>query len=462
MHSLKRRLLTAYASVLAIFIILFGAALTWGLNSSFNHMLYTSLESVVIDIKYELLYEPISLGMLDPKEEFAVSPVYIEMWEITDDGKTRLLYSENMTHEHLPILSKEVTTFETLDIGFIREADGEKADKSALLTQPVSVNGKTYLISVATPVDGTDDLMDSFLNRFTLFGILLYLSALYLGYRMIDRVLTPMQSITTTANAISQSNLAQRVPLPAVQDEFFTLAQTFNTMLERIERAFEQVKYFNVNVSHELKTPLTIIQGEAEVVLRKEREGKEYRDVLQSIMEESALMKRIIESMLLLSKSDTAALKKRMLPVVLNDLILEVIAQKKAQADAKAIHIIFEVSQPVTVTAAPELLQRVLSNLLDNAIKYTLAGVQKNIRILLYMQEDKAVIEIDDEGIGISKTMLPHVFEPFFRVDDSHAKSTLGHGLGLAIVKWISDLHDAAVSIESDSNGTKVRILFPV
>lgn len=424
-------------------------------------MLYTSLDSVVVDIKYDLSHGSLPpSSILDPKEEFAVSPVYIEVWQIADGEKTRILYSENMMHEHLPFLSETLTMFESIDIAFIREADGEDADESALLSRAVSVNEKRYIISVATPIDGIDDLLEDFLNLFALLGVLLYLSALYLGYRMIDRVLIPMQSITATAASISQSNLALRVPLPAVQDEFFTLTQTFNTMLERIERAFEQVKYFNVNVSHELKTPLTIIQGEAEVVLLKEREGQEYRDVLQSIMEESASMQRIIESMLLLSKSDTDALKKRMLPVVLNDLVLEVIAQKRAQAESKSILVTFEAVSPVTVMAEPEFLRRALSNLLDNAIKYTEEGKGKTVKILLYMQEEKVTLEIADEGIGIGETQLPHVLEPFFRVDDSHAKDNPGYGLGLSIVKWIADLHEAAVSIESDEKGTKVFFVF--
>jgi len=446
--------------MLILFIILFGAALTWGLRSSFNKMLYTAINSIIIDIKYEMLHEPIPTGMLDPREKFAVSPVYIEMWQIHENGKTRILYSENMINEHLPILLKEMTMYESVDIEFILKSDGEHADESAILSETVTVNGKTYLISVATPIDGVDDLLEKFLYLFVSLGILLYLAALYLGYRMIDKVLIPMKNITATANAISQNNLSKRVPLPEIRDDFFTLAQTFNTMLERIERAFEKVRHFNVNVSHELKTPLTIIQGEAEVALLKERNVKEYRDVLQSILEENASMERIIESMLLLSKSDTDSLKKRMVPFMLNDLILGVVAQKRVQADTKSIAIIFDAPKPITVIAEAELLQSALSNLLDNAIKYTPENQEKKIRILLTEHNDRTIIEISDEGIGINEEHLAHVLEPFYRVDDSHNKTIPGHGLGLSLVKWITDLHNADLSIESNKNGTKVSISF--
>lgn len=443
-----------------LFIILFGAALTWGLKSSSDHMLYTAINSVIIDLKYDLLHDPVPTGMLDPREKFAVFPVYIEVWQIHENEKRRILYSENMKNKHLPILSKKMTMYESVTVEFILEADGEQADESAILSETVTVNGETYLISVATPIDETDDLLEKFLYLFTLLGILLYLAALYLGYRMINKVLTPMREITATADAISQNNLSRRVPLPEIRDDFFILAQTFNTMLERIERAFEKVRHFNVNVSHELKTPITIIQGEAEVALLKERNTKEYRDVLQSILEENASMERIIESMLLLSKSDTDSLKKRMVPFNLNDLILSVIAQKRVQADAKSISIIFDAPKPVTITAEAELLQRALSNLLDNAIKYTPENQEKKITIWLKAYNDRNIIEISDEGIGINEAQLVPILEPFYRVDDSHSKTIPGHGLGLSLVKWITDLHNADLSIESSKNGTKVSISF--
>jgi len=460
-YSLKRRLLSAYAGVLFVFIILFGVALTWGLKSSFNHMLHTSLNSVIIDLKYDLRHDdPIPSGIIDSREEFAVSPVYIETWQIEENKKKRILYSKNMKNEHLPIILKKMTMYESVDIDFILESDGELADESAILAETVKVDGKTYLISVATPIDGVDDLMGDFISLFGVLGILLYLIAFYMGYKMLNKLLIPMQSITATVNEITQHDLTKRVPLPKTKDDFFILAQTFNLMLERIEDAFVKVKKFNINVSHELKTPITIMRGEAEVALLKERNVKEYRDVLQSIIDENILMEQIIESMLLLSKSDTRSLKKQMVPFIVNDLILEVIERKKVQADLKSISIIFNAPKAITLIAEVELLQRALSNLLDNAIKYTPDNQEKKIMILLAKDGDKTFIEISDEGIGINEEHLAHIWEPFYRVDDSHSKTVPGHGLGLALVKWIIELHNADIALESNKTGTKVSITF--
>jgi len=418
-------------------------------------MLQTSLKSVVIDIRYDLQNSELLSGMLDPHEEFVVSPAYVEVWQVDGGLKKRVLYSSNMQASHLPLFSEDSAHYQESGIAFISDED-----ESALLSMPVTVREKHYIIVVATPIDEIDDMLEDFLTMFSLLGVIMYFSALYLGYRVIDRVLSPMQNITATPHAISQKNLAMRVPMPVVHDEFFTLSETFNTMLERIESAFEQVKRFNVNVSHELKTPLTIIYGEAEVALLKEREPKEYRAVLRSIMEESASMQQIIESMLLLSKSDITTLKQRMLPVALHTLILEVSEQKKAQAQSRMISIHTQDVKPATVFAQPELLRQAVLNLLDNAIKYTPEKQNKTVSVSLYTDKKRTVLEIVDEGVGISDLQLQHLFEPFYRVENSHAKTVPGHGLGLSIVKWITDLHNATLSIQSHTDGTTARIVF--
>ena len=453
-HSLRRRLLTAYAAVLALFIVLFGAALVWGLNNSLDSKLRISLESVIYDIKQDVLPNPLSSELLDPEEEFAVYPVYIEVLQLTEGEKRRVLYSENLANRHLPLPSEHAVTFESVKIEFISDVD-----KSAVLSMPVTVQGETYIISAATPIDKIDDTMEDFLKIAALSGMLLYLAALYLGYRMIDRVFSPMQSITHTAASISKNSLSGRVPLPENKDEFYTLAETFNTMLERIEKSFGQIRRFNANVSHELKTPLTIIRGEAELALRKEREPKEYRQFLQSIVDETVSMQTIVENMLLLSKSDIQTLKKQMAPVALNDLLMEVCKEKKHDADAKGVDLSITQIEPVTILGEATLLKEALSNLIDNAIKYTPEA--KHVEISLKKDGDDAEIIIKDEGAGIEKEALQKVFDPFWREDSAHTKTIPGHGLGLSIAQWIVWAHEGRIAIESEkNNGTTCLLQF--
>jgi signal transduction histidine kinase len=283
---------------------------------------------------------------------------------------------------------------------------------------------------------------------FALAGTLFYLLALWLGLRLINTILLPMKSITFTAENIAQHDLSQRVPLSKQQDEFYELAATFNAMLDRLEAAFMRMKRFNANVSHELKTPLTIIRGEAEVALLKSRDSAAYERVLRSIMQESESMQRIIDVMLLLSTQNSEAIEQRMQPVRLDALLLDSCQKLRALADAKKITIEIKRTDPVTITAEPQLLEEAFINLLDNAIKYSPNG--KSVRVDMHASKNGVTVTIADEGKGIDRADIPKLFEPFWREEDAHSKQIPGHGLGLALVRWILQAHHASIEIESE------------
>lgn len=453
--SIRRRLLRAYGFVLAVIILLFGTALVWGLNHSFNARLQSALGSVIFDIRHDVLTKrPALTGVLDPKEEYALSPVYIEVWALGSGAPQRVLSSANMRRQHLPLRTDPTEMFELYALPFI-----SKEEKSALLWGPVEVGTKRYIITVAASIDKLDDLIEDFIEMFAFAGFVLYLIALYLGARLIDQVLLPMKSITGTAATISHGDLSRRVPLPDFHDEFFTLAQTFNAMLERIERGFERMKLFNANVSHELKTPLTIIRGETEVALRHRRTPEAYERVLDSIMEETASMQRIIEGILFLSRSDQETLQKSMVPVRFDEIVKEICAAYKAVADAKGVNLTLSTDEPVTINAEPQLLKAVLNNLVDNAVKYTPGG--NGITVTLRKTCEHADLTIADKGIGIERDALAKLFDPFWREEIAHSKSVPGHGLGLSIAQWIVQAHRGSIKIDSEKNvGTVCQLRF--
>jgi len=445
--------MTAYAIVLALIILLFGLLLGWGLEQSFNDRLQASLESVAFDIRHDLGSIPPSSPLLDPDEAFAISPVYIEVYRSQKDGTDRrVLYSSNMQDRQLPCTSEAKLV--VMDISFI-----STSDESAVYSIKSIHGAERYRISVATPIDKIDDLLEDFMRLFVLFGIVVYLIALYLGHRLLDRVLSPMEQITSTAASITHSNLSRRIPLPLVEDEFFVLAKTFNTMLDRIESAFEKVKRFNANVSHELKTPLTIIQGEAEVALKKKRDTQAYEKVLRSIVDETHEVHHMIDSMLLLSRSDVVSLKKYMVPVKLDVLVRDVIEAKRTMVKKKQLHIESSELKPISIVAEPMLLREAIANVFDNAIKYT--PEHKSITVSLTGDDESVDLCIEDEGIGIGKAALEKAFEPFWREDSAHSKLVAGHGLGLSIVKWVMEVHDGSVTIESEKGrGTRCLLHF--
>jgi heavy metal sensor kinase len=447
-------LLAAYGSVLAAVIVLFGAALFWGMNTSFNEKMHSVLHSIVLDIRHDILKgdpHPVDAG-----ERYAVSPVFIEIWEADGPTFRRTHFSPNMRLHRFPVMKDKGDVFALRRLPFV-----STTDESAYVTERFDANGKRYIVAAATPIDGADDMLEAFLFWFALGGTLFYLLAFWLGLHLINTILLPMKSITSTAENIAQHDLSQRVPLSKQHDEFYELAATFNAMLDRLEAAFMRMKRFNANVSHELKTPLTIIRGEAEVALLKSRDSAAYERVLRSIMQESESMQRIIDVMLLLSTQNSEAIEQRMQPVRLDALLLDSCQKLRALADAKKITIEIVRTEPVTITAEPQLLEEAFINLLDNAVKYSPNG--QSVRVDMHASKNSVTVTIADEGKGIDPVDIPKMFEPFWREEDAHSKQIPGNGLGLALVRWILQAHHASIEIESEKGeGTLCRLYFKI
>lgn len=455
--NMRYKLFGRFSVIFALSIILFGITLFWALDKSFKDKLHTSLNSVFLDIKYDLIEGVPEFKVLDPLEEFALSPVYIEVFEFDTDK--RVLISKNMLEHHLPLLKKETETFISIKSDFIREHDGDISDENVMLSKVINVDGGKYLINIATPLDGLDELNEIFFLKFFLYGLLFYITIVYLVYKMIINMFSPLEKIIQTAASISQNNLYDRVPLPNIQNEFYVLANTFNKMLEDIENGFHLVNRFNANVSHEIKTPLTIIRGEAEVTLNREREPEAYQKVLKSIISEAESIETIVDNMLLLSRLDNTTVFRKMHDIDLKEVLMNALNESKKYAEMKGCILSFKELASIKILGDKNLLRQAVNNLLDNAIKYTSSG--KHVEVSLKKHNNLAVLIIQDEGAGIEQASLDKIFEPFWREDTSHSKEILGHGLGLSIVKWIIDLHHGEIFVKSAKNkGTVFTINF--
>ena len=424
------------------------------MNVSFNERMHRALQAVVLGIEDDILeneFHPIG-----PQERYAVSPIFIEIYEVQRGRLERIAATPNMKGHRLPVLPGERDGFKLISIPFV-----SSADESAYLTERFHANGKSYIVAAATPIDHADDMLETFLSLFAAIGVIFYLLSLWFASRLIDSILEPMKRMTEAAGNIAEQHLSRRIPLPNRRDEFYRLAATFNAMLERIESAFSRMKRFNVNVSHELKTPLTIIRGEAEVALMKPRDTATYEATLRSIMQESEAMQRIIESMLMLSHQNQDAVRKRMQSIRLDTLLTDVCRKMNPLAASKKIAIRWMHTEPVTITAEPQLLEEAFVNLLDNALKYSPKGA--NVWVDMQISSDGVTVTIADEGVGIDSKNIPKLFEPFWREEEAHSKQVPGQGLGLALVQWIMQVHDASIEIVSEKGkGTTCRLRFQV
>ncbi len=285
----------------------------------------------------------------------------------------------------------------------------------------------------------------------------LLLLLIFAANKVITKILKPIIRITQTANKISVTDLSQTIEQPSNDDEIKELVDSFNNMLERLNSGVEHLEQFNSDVSHELKTPLTVIKGEIEITLNKIRESEYYIKSLKTIEDETAQIQAIIDNLLMLTKYTKANIKQTFQTTSLDSLLLDTINKYNMQLKEKNIKLHLEKFESIEIEANPLLITTIFSNLIDNAIKYT--PNDKNIYISLY-KKDKIYFIIKDEGIGISKEQLSKVMNRFYRVDESRNKRIKGFGLGLSIVKNSIELHDATLKIDSQIGiGTTVTVI---
>jgi signal transduction histidine kinase len=273
-------------------------------------------------------------------------------------------------------------------------------------------------------------------------------------------MLKPIDNMTRTAKFISAGDLNTRLDVVDSHDELKELALTFNDMLNRIQTSFEQQNVFVSDASHELKTPIAVIQGYANMLKRWGKEDKEVLlESIDAIVGEAQYMQDLVEKLLFLASTDKKNQKMESGPVVLNELIEEVLKETNL-IDTQ--HVIKnEINEVITVIGDRGLIKQALRVFISNSIKFTPAG--GSITINSKLSSKKALISIADTGIGISADDLPYIFNRFYKSDKSRNRESGGAGLGLSIAKWIIDQHLGGIKVESAPGiGTKVMISLPI
>jgi signal transduction histidine kinase len=315
-----------------------------------------------------------------------------------------------------------------------------------LLKLPVRAN-PPFVILVAGQLDDNRNMMARFKTGLAwAIPAMLALSA-FGGYFLGRRVLRPVDQITAALRSITIGNLSRRLPTSNTGDELQRLADACNEMLARLEDAVDRINRFTADASHELRSPIAFIRTVAEYALRNPNIDGESRESFHEILAESVETGSLLEDMLTLARADAGYSNVVFEPVELNELAGEVCGRLGPLADAKDQTVTLRnAGQPAWTNGDRSSLRRMLSILLDNAIKYTPTGGQ--IELELRLTTSRAVLTLKDSGIGIPEALLPRIFDRFVRVDPSRGEVS-GTGLGLAIAKWIADAHDAALAVES-------------
>ena len=280
------------------------------------------------------------------------------------------------------------------------------------------------------------------------------------GHLLVKKALQPVQKACRSAEEITLQNLSQRLPALSTGDELNQLTMALNRMITRLEDAVMHNHRFMADASHEMRTPLTIVRGELEAVVKSASLPETSREALGSVLEEVERLTNIVENLFAIARLDAGEIPVRWSSVDLAALARMTAEQMLLLAEDKEISITTVATQPVCVEGDRSRLKQVIVNLLDNAIKYTPAGGR--IELVVSESGQSAILDVIDNGIGIPTEAQAHVFERFYRVDKARSREMGGAGLGLAIVKTICASHGGTVKLESKEGvGSRFRVELP-
>jgi heavy metal sensor kinase len=289
---------------------------------------------------------------------------------------------------------------------------------------------------------------------------LVVVTATALAYRQTGRALEPVRSIASMARSISEHDLHRRVDIPVPPDELGELVATFNAMLARLDESFEGLRRFTADASHELRTPLALMRTELDGALARKREPDEYRRVLIEMQQEVERMSRMVDRLLMLARFDAGALRPSLTSVDVADTLYEAAARWRPEAQRRGVQI--EVKAPETgqVQADPDLLRRVLDNLIDNAVRHTPA--RGGVHLAAEPDGEGWRLDIHDDGAGVPAEARHLIFPRFARTDGPRDRSSGGAGLGLALSQAIAEAHGGSlVLVENGSSGALFRLKLP-
>jgi heavy metal sensor kinase len=330
-----------------------------------------------------------------------------------------------------------------------------------VISTPITIQGDLrYIIQMGTHLKYVRKSLSNFKsNILAVLPILLILGTLG-GWFLARKSLSPIGYIASKAQSITSQNLSERLTPRGTDDEMDDLIRTINGMIARLETSFQRMAEFTADASHELKTPICAMRGEAEILLSKGREAEEYQEGLAHFIEQFDHLNQMINDLILLSKSDSSQGELKMVPLRLDLLIKNIGGLFQGLAEQKNISFIIGPFQDVMVMGNKMRLQQLFTNLIDNAIKFTPEGT---VRITMEKNEEVVLIKIKDTGIGIPKGEQERIFKRFYRVDKSRSRETGGVGLGLSIAEWIAYAHHGKIEVKSEVNqGSTFTIYLPI
>jgi heavy metal sensor kinase len=381
-------------------------------------------------------------------------------YQIYDDKDGRLLVqSPGLEPLGLHLAPGEVRTFLDDPKPYdIQTAYGRfRISNSVIASAP----SRRYLLQVGASLDPMDAVLKRYLDLLMLRAVPSLILTLFAVWWMARRALAPLTTLAIEARRVKIGTLDRRLPTRGTNDQLDEVAIAFNETLAHLEGAVGEMRQFSSALAHELRTPLAALRGEMELALLRSASDLEWRTSAASQIEEIDKLTRMVNQLLTLARAESGEIPLAHDPVDLGTLAATVSEQLEPVAQARDLDLHCVVHQPVMVTGDRGWLERLLLNLLDNAIKYTPS--RGHIRVGVSRENHHARVDVSDTGSGIPADAVPHIFERFYRVDPARSSTVEGAGLGLSLAKWIVDHHQGRIDVWSEpGTGSTFTIWLPV
>lgn len=452
-HSFKQRLAGLYlistAAIIGILLLFIVFTVSKSVNQQLNNFLISEVQKHQSDIvvKQNALHFNQNAWMEQEHRELEINPVFVE---IVDEKGHILEKSPNLKNQTLKFYPDKDQTFINYKLDSIPIRQYQKR---------IVKNGQNYgYLLVAMSYQNSQVVINKLKRTlFILFPIVLIL-LFFWAYFIAGRSIKPVADVIQTANRISQTNLKERIPLPEHKDELHHLAVTINKLLDRLENAIQREKQFTSDAAHELKTPLQVMKGNMEVLLRKPRSNEAYREKIGKCIKEIDRLSYLTDQLLLLARFESQQNAFEYKLVSLDEIIEQSIQKYYSEITEKNINFKLNIKALQQIKSDPYLLHIILNNLISNAVKYTPEKGQ--IIIELGQKNDKIFFKITNSGSSIQEKELAKIFHPFYRSNALEHPDIKGTGLGLSIVKRLVELLDLKIEVRSDNNRTTFVIWF--
>jgi heavy metal sensor kinase len=485
-RSIRARLIFWYSLLVLSTLLMFGAASYYYTNKSLSENLDTSLRNEVRWVRdyIEPQASRVKAGKryleaiirrkakeplpgLEKAEADSVEAEADEVWSqifrhtLRSRKKTYIQITDNLAiiaYRSYNLATDSLVVRDTIPMYTTAIVSGELSGEPIRVA---AIREKNFTYFVGYPLAELRDLLDSLYLIFILLLPLALGVSVVGGLALANKALRPVDEITTRARKITAENLDQSIPQLNAHDEIGRLTATINDMIHRLYSSFAQVRQFSADASHELRTPLTIIRGEIEIALRSTKTPEEYREVLESTLEEIMRLTSIIDNLLMLARADQATYQANFSEVDLSGLVDELYEDSEVLAQRKHIQVHLVRNTPITIVGDRIRLRQLFLNLVDNAIKYTPEG--GSVSLVMDRQNGSAIFEVRDTGIGIPPEETEKIFNRFYRVDKARTREFGGAGLGLSIAKWIAELHRGTITVQSEpQKGSTFTVKLPI